>query len=132
MKDLQILVDKCVVKEAEDALAAVHDIPENDDRFDVVRLRINGSSSIRRRHGSRFHEMARTSSTQRRRGCRDDRAAWHAAPADSGNASSLLSSRESQLGFVHWIDATQQLKKRKSGCLNLFGRGIRCQAHTHA
>ena len=42
------------------------------------------------------------------------------------------------LGFVHWIDATQQLKKRKSGCLNLFVgkyacwmgfRVFRCQAH---
>ena len=28
MKDLQILVDRRVVNEAEDALAAVHDIPE--------------------------------------------------------------------------------------------------------
>ena len=38
VKDLQILVDKRVVNEAEDALAAVHDI--------VVRFSINGSSSI--------------------------------------------------------------------------------------
>ena len=46
-------------------------------------------------------------------------------PPDSGNASLLVYSRESQLGFVHWIDATQQLKKRKSGCLSLFGREVR-------
>ena len=45
-------------------------------------------------------------------------------PPDSGNASLLLCSRKSQLGFVHWIDSTQQLKKRKSGCLNLVGREV--------
>ena len=44
-------------------------------------------------------------------------------PPDSSNASLLLYSRESQLGFVHWIDATQQLKKRKCGCL--CGREVR-------
>ena len=36
-----------------------------------------------------------------------------------------LYSHESQLGLVHWIDATQLLKKRKSGWLNLFGREVR-------
>ena len=46
-------------------------------------------------------------------------------PSDSGNASLLVYSPESQLGFVHWIDAARQLKKRKSGCLKLFGREVR-------
>ena len=46
-------------------------------------------------------------------------------PLDSGNASLLLYSRESQLGFVHLIDATQQLKKSTSGCFNLFGLEVR-------
>ena len=70
--------------------------------------------------------MARTSSTQRDRGCRGGQAAWHAASTrHSGDASLLLYPRESQLGFVHWIDAAQQLKKRKSRCLNLFGREVR-------
>ena len=31
---------------------------------------------------------------------------------------------ESQFGFVHWIDAKQQ-KKRKTGCLNLLCREVR-------
>ena len=46
-------------------------------------------------------------------------------PPENGNASLLLYSRESQLGFVHWIDAQQQLKKSKSGCLKMFGREVR-------
>ena len=64
MKDLQILVDKCVVKEAEDALAAVHDIPENDDRFDVVRSVSTGavpSAEDMDRVFTKWHEQVQLS-----------------------------------------------------------------------
>ena len=50
-------------------------------------------------------------------------------PPESDNASLLLYSRGAQLGFVQWIDAKQQLKKRKSGCLSLLGREDLCEEY---
>ena len=49
---------------------------------------------------------------------------WHEQVQLSVAAGVLLLC-ESQLGFVHWIDATHQPKQRKSGFLNLFGREVR-------
>ena len=117
MKDLQILVDQRVVRVAEDALVAVHDItgtvatgtvPSDADmeRFftkwlEQVQLSVAASVEMAKQRGMPL-------------------------PPDGGNASLLLYSRESQNGFVHWQQPKKaQLKRRKSGCLNLFGREVR-------
>ena len=102
MKDLQILVDQRVVRVAEDALVAVHDIPE------TVATGAVPSAADMERFFTKWLEQVQLSvaasvEMAKQRGM--------PLPPDSGNASLLLYSRESQNGFVHWIGATQQLKK---------------------
>ena len=79
MKYLQILVDKGEVNEAEDALAAVHGIPEtmtDSTLYASVSTGAVPSAEDMDRVFTKWHEQV---STQRRRGCRDVQAAWHAA-----------------------------------------------------
>ena len=68
-----------VVEEAEDALAAAHDIPETMTDSTLYTSVATGAVPSAADMDWGFHEMARTSSTLRRRGCRDAQAAWHAA-----------------------------------------------------
>ena len=79
VKDLLILVGKRVVEEAEDALAAAHDIPETMTDSSLYASVATGAVPSAPDMDWGFHEMARTSSTLLRRGCRDAQAAWHAA-----------------------------------------------------
>ena len=112
MKDLQTLVDKRVVNEAEDALAVVHDIPEtmtDSTLFASVSAGAVPSAEDMDRVFRKWHEQVQLSVPA---GVEMAKQRGMPLPPDSGNASLLVYSRESQLGFVHWIDATQQLKKK--------------------
>ena len=119
MKDLQTLV------EAEDALAVAHDIPEtmtDSTLYASVSTGAVPSAEDPDRVFTKWHEQVQLSIAA---GVEMARQRGMPLPPDSGNASLLVFSRESQLGFVHWTDVTQQFKKRKSGCMSLFGREVR-------
>ena len=137
-KDLHTLVDKRVVNEAEDALAAVHDIPETITDLTLYASVPTGAVPSAEDMDLGFQEMDEQVQLSVAAGVEMAKQRGMPLPPDSGNAFLLLHSRESQLDFVHWIDATQQLKKRKSGCLSLCGREVRVldgkfvHAHTHA
>ena len=121
MKDLPTLFDKRVVNEAEDASAAVHGVPETTLYASVSTGAVPSAEDMDRVF-TKWHEQVQLSVAA---GVQMAKQRGMPVPPDSGNASLLLCSRESQLGFVHWIDATKQRKKRKSGCLSLFGREVR-------
>ena len=124
MKDLQILVDNRVVKEAEEAFAAVHDIPEKMTDSTLHTSESTGavpSAADIVLVFTKWHERVQLTVAA---GVEMAKQRGMPLLPDNGNAS-LLYSRESQLDFVHWVDAKQQLEKRKSGWLNLFGREVR-------
>ena len=125
MKDLQTVVGKRVVNEAEDALAAVHDIPEtmtDSTLYASVSTGAVPSAEDMDRVFTKWHEQVQLSVAA---GVEMAQQRGMPLPPDSGNASLLVYSRESPLAFVHWIDATQHLKKIKSGCLSRFGWEVR-------
>ena len=77
MEDLQHLVDKRVVKEAEHALAPVHDVPETmtySTLYASVSTGAVSSAAYIDRFSTNRHEQVQLS-----RGCRDGQAAWRAA-----------------------------------------------------
>ena len=109
-EDLQILVCKRVVKEADDALAVVHDIPEtmtDSTLYASVSTGAVPSADNTDRVFTKWHQRVQLRVAA---GVEMVKQRGMPLPPDSGSALLLLSSRESQPGFVHWIDATQQLE----------------------
>ena len=124
LKDFQILVDKRVVKEAEDALAVVHDIPEtmaDSTLYASVSTGAVPSAADTDRVFTKWHEQVQLSVAA---GV-EMPAAWHAVSTRKWQRFCRCIHVSPSLVFVHWIDATQQRKKKNIECLNLFGREVR-------
>ena len=124
MKDLQILFGKREVNEAEDALAAVHDIPgtmTDSMLYASVSTGTVPSADDMDRVFTKLHKQVQLNVAA---GVKMAKQRGMPLPPDSGNASLLLFTRVPTWFLFTGSTRRSCSRRDKSGCLNLFGREV--------